>query len=78
MRLREIGEYAEGNGPIVVSSAVASGRNARAAVHGNGSTEVGDGRRRSREEIRELVSRLIDGLGRSDPRDSRRRRPWRS
>ncbi|MFE3581559.1 hypothetical protein [Streptomyces vinaceus] len=56
-------------GSQVVSSAVASGRNARAAVHSGGSTEVGDGRRRSPEEIRELVARLIDELGRSDHPD---------
>ncbi|MFD7081730.1 hypothetical protein [Streptomyces sp. NPDC059918] len=56
-------------GAQVVSSAVASGRNAQAAVHAGGSTEAGDGRQWSPEEIRELVSRLIDELGRSDHPD---------
>ncbi|WP_406186863.1 hypothetical protein [Streptomyces sp. NBC_01006] len=53
-------------GSQVVSSAVASGRNARVEVHSSGSTQVGDGRQRSPQEIRDLVSRLIEELGRSD------------
>ncbi|MEU3405265.1 hypothetical protein ABZ766_15180 [Streptomyces sp. NPDC006670] len=56
-------------GSHVVSSAVASGRDARAAVHTGGSARAGDGRQQSPEEIRELVSRLIEELGRSDHPD---------
>ncbi|MFJ3908671.1 hypothetical protein [Streptomyces vinaceus] len=68
MRNNNDGIIATG-GSHVVSSAVASGRNARAAVHSSGSTEAGDGRRCSPEEVRELVARLIDALGRSDHPD---------
>ncbi|MFK0044066.1 hypothetical protein ACIQU4_08160 [Streptomyces sp. NPDC090741] len=56
-------------GSQVVSSAVASGRNAHAEVHSSGSTQIGDGRQRSPQEIRDLFSRLIDELGRSDHPD---------
>ncbi|MFF4101993.1 hypothetical protein [Streptomyces sp. NPDC001903] len=56
-------------GSSVVSSAVAGGRNARAEVHSSGPTQIGGGRQRSPEEIRELVSRLIEELGRSEHPD---------
>ncbi|MFG2617484.1 hypothetical protein ACGFXC_07640 [Streptomyces sp. NPDC048507] len=56
-------------GSQVVPSAVASGRSARAEVRSSGSTEIGDGGRPPAHEIRDMVSRLIDELGRSDHPD---------
>ncbi|MCX4625777.1 hypothetical protein [Streptomyces sp. NBC_01443] len=56
-------------GSNVISAAVASGRNAQAEVSTSGSTQVGEGRRQSPQEIRDLVSRLIDELRRSDHPD---------
>ncbi|MFI5671407.1 hypothetical protein [Streptomyces sp. NPDC051704] len=56
-------------GSNVVSSAVASGRNAQVEIRSSGPTGVGDGRQRSPGEIRDLVSLLIEALGRSDHPD---------
>ncbi|MFE0380725.1 hypothetical protein ACFW1M_35345 [Streptomyces inhibens] len=53
-------------GSNVVGNAVASGRNAKAEVRDSGLTQSDGGRQRSPQEIGELLSRLIDELGRSD------------
>ncbi|MEX2970159.1 hypothetical protein [Streptomyces sp. C184] len=55
-------------GSNVVGNAVASGRDANAEVQNSGLTQA-DGGPRSPQEIGELLSRLIDELGRSDHPD---------
>ncbi|WP_030410286.1 hypothetical protein [Streptomyces sp. NRRL S-1448] len=54
-------------GSNVVGSAVASGRNAKAEARNVAQSD--GGRQRSPEEIAELLSRLIDELGRSEHPD---------
>ncbi|MFI2186401.1 hypothetical protein [Streptomyces sioyaensis] len=56
-------------GSNVVGSAVASGRDARAEVRDSGLTQAGGGQQHSPQEIAELLSRLIEELGRSDHPD---------
>ncbi|RXS86332.1 hypothetical protein EST92_05805 [Streptomyces sp. TM32] len=51
-------------GSNVVGNAVASGRDAKAEVQNNGLNQA-DGGQRSPQEIGDLLSRLIDELGRS-------------
>ncbi|REK89359.1 hypothetical protein DY245_16480 [Streptomyces inhibens] len=53
-------------GSNVVGNAVASGRNAKAEVRDSGLTQSDGGRQPSPQEIGDLLSRLIDELGRSD------------
>jgi hypothetical protein len=56
-------------GSTVAGNAVASGQNAKAEVRYSGSAHSDSGRQPSPEEIGELLSRLIDELGRSDHPD---------
>ncbi|MEU9118860.1 hypothetical protein AB0C96_03195 [Streptomyces sp. NPDC048506] len=57
------------SGSTVAGNAVASGENAKAEVHDSGLGQSDGGRQRSPQEIGELVSRLIDELGRSEHPD---------
>ncbi|MFI0904705.1 hypothetical protein ACH4TE_14355 [Streptomyces sioyaensis] len=56
-------------GSNVVGNAVASGRNASAEVRGSGLNQTGGGQQHSPQEIGDLLSRLIEELGRSDHPD---------
>ncbi|QHC22726.1 hypothetical protein [Streptomyces sp. GS7] len=56
-------------GSNVVGNAVASGRGARAEVQNSGLSQGDGGRQPSAQEIGDLLSRLIDELGRSDHPD---------
>ncbi|MFF3919423.1 hypothetical protein ACFYZB_39545 [Streptomyces sp. NPDC001852] len=53
-------------GSQVVGNAVASGDHAKAEVRDSGLTQSREDRQRTPEEIRELLARLIDELGRSE------------
>ncbi|AJT63061.1 hypothetical protein [Streptomyces chattanoogensis] len=56
-------------GSGVVGNAVASGKNAQAEVHYGEPAQGDGGRQPSPQEIGDLLSRLIDELGRSDHPD---------
>jgi hypothetical protein len=56
-------------GSNVVGNAVASGTNAKAEVRDSGLTQVGRGHQLSPQDIGDLLSRLIDELGKSDHPD---------
>ena len=56
-------------GSNVVGSAVASGRDASAEVGDSQLNQTGGGQQHSPQEIGELLSRLIEELGRSDHPD---------
>ncbi|PJJ00303.1 hypothetical protein BX264_0580 [Streptomyces sp. 2333.5] len=56
-------------GSNVVGSAVVSGRNASAEVGDSTLNQTGGGQQHSPQEIGDLLSRLIDELGRSDHPD---------
>ncbi|MFJ6788199.1 hypothetical protein ACWDBF_28195 [Streptomyces angustmyceticus] len=53
-------------GSNVVGNAVASGRNAKADVRNSGLTQSDGGRQPTPQEIGDLLTRLIDELGRSE------------